>query len=71
MLIEDGINISSQWGIELAELKVLSQRAFLLTHKNGEKFVLKQKGNLEKVKNEFELFELLNQKQLNVHYTYH
>lgn len=51
--------ITSIWGIETSNTKVLSDRATLIVSNDGEKFILKKKGSLELVESELKLLKHL------------
>ncbi|WP_243297562.1 phosphotransferase enzyme family protein [Bacillus litorisediminis] len=66
MNIIDVSTICEPWGINIKETKKLSDRALLLITVNGEKFVLKVKGNVQKTENENNLLRYIKSNSLNV-----
>lgn len=67
MLLKNVKEIPICWGIDVSQIKELSNRVTLITDKSGKNFVLKKKGNLEEIKNEMELLGYLHANQVKVH----
>jgi Ser/Thr protein kinase RdoA (MazF antagonist) len=66
MLLTNTAKIASYWGINVSEIKKLSDKATLIVTDMKEKFVLKKKENVEKAKAEAKLLKHLHSNHINI-----
>ncbi|WP_409271775.1 phosphotransferase enzyme family protein [Neobacillus sp. SCS-31] len=59
MKLDNANQISSFWGIQVKECKVLSERATFIITSEQQKFILKKKGSTQEVEREIKLLENL------------
>ncbi|WP_419393963.1 phosphotransferase enzyme family protein [Cytobacillus praedii] len=64
----DIMNISSDWGIDVKDFTVLSERVTLITSVDHEKFILKKKGCAEQFERELKLLKYLKNNKFPTHF---
>ncbi|RDU37893.1 hypothetical protein DRW41_08750 [Neobacillus piezotolerans] len=68
MNLDNANQISSFWGIQIKEGKILSERATLLIASDQQRFILKKKGSTQEVEREIKLLKQLKDNKFNTQY---